>query len=119
MPRCDALSPRQIFPPPITTATCTPMSWISLICRHTSLTISGEILSELPFAFSASPLSLRMMRLYLGFWFFEAGARFLGFGIGAQMEHETFCAWKGKCRGGDRNSFELSSGRGVEGNDDA
>src|SRR5262245_13345082 len=66
MPRWLALRPRQILPPPMTMATSTPMECTSWISPQSWPTISGEILSAEPLALSASPLSLRTIRRYLG-----------------------------------------------------
>src|SRR5436305_4999892 len=67
MPRCDADTPRQMFPPPMTTDTCTPRSRTSFIRSAISRTTVGEMLSRPPRSCTASPLSFRTMRLYAGF----------------------------------------------------
>src|SRR5579884_623860 len=86
MPRCAAERPRQMFPPPITTATCTPRSRTSLMRSAISRTTAGEILSRPPRSCTASPLSLSTIRLYAGFSM-------------ARRRHQTEhgSVWKAKC----------------------
>src|SRR5438046_5403566 len=67
MPRCDADTPRQMFPPPMTTDTCTLRSRTSFIRSAISRTTVGEMLSRPPRSCTASPLSFRTIRLYAGF----------------------------------------------------
>src|SRR5688500_10978399 len=65
MPLALAASPRNRLPPPITTAVCTPISWIS----PTSLAICVVTAGSIPNACSpikASPESLRSTRRYIG-----------------------------------------------------
>src|SRR5215831_3201196 len=66
MPRSAAESPRQMLPPPITTATCTPRSRTSLMRSAMSRTTAGEMLSRPPRSWTASPLNLSTMRSYTG-----------------------------------------------------
>ena len=57
------LSPRNIFPPPMTIPICTPNSWISLICAA----YSAKRFSSIPYCFSPirlSPLNFRRILLY-------------------------------------------------------
>src|SRR5436190_15700226 len=55
-----------MFPPPMTTDTCTPRSRTSFIRSAISRTTVGEMLSRPPRSCTASPLSFKTMRLYAG-----------------------------------------------------
>src|ERR1700733_4990543 len=63
MPRCCSCAPRKKFPPPITTATCTPVRTTSAIWRATSATTSGSRPTCPPP--NISPPSLSKTRVYL------------------------------------------------------
>src|SRR5258708_4908637 len=65
MPRADNAAPRNMLPPPTTTATCTPSRDASLISRAKCDTASGSIPSPAPPA-NASPDSLRTTRCQAG-----------------------------------------------------
>ena len=96
MPRWWAERPRQIFPPPMTTATSTPRSCTSLICEQTCWTISGEILSMAAAGLEGLAAQLQDDALVLrleGLRGFFAGSRG---GHRAQIEHEARGAWEGK-----------------------
>ena len=63
-PLLAPLSPRKMFPPPMTIPICTPNSWISLICAA----YSARRFSSIPYCFSPirlSPLSFNKIRLYV------------------------------------------------------
>src|SRR5215218_8294352 len=64
MPRCCNCAPRTKLPPPITTATCTPLRTTSAICRATRCTTSGSRPTSPPP--NISPPSLRSTREYIG-----------------------------------------------------
>src|SRR5678816_4431260 len=63
MPAVEAETPRKMFPPPITTATCTPAFTTSPISWAMRTSVGGWM-PYLPSPMSASPESLRRMRRY-------------------------------------------------------
>ena len=79
-------------------AICTPSAAISLICRQMPDTISGEILSPLPEALSASPLNLRTMRRYFGFATARDFERVGAFGIVRGVNTKACELGKGKSK---------------------
>src|SRR5438105_2212990 len=65
MPSVAAVTPRKIFPPPITMAICTPALCTATISSAMLASVSASMPVRRP-PISASPESLRRMRLYLG-----------------------------------------------------
>src|SRR5438093_3858314 len=61
-----ACRPRQMLPPPTTTATCTPRETISLNCVAIRAIDSAEMPSSPPCGAKASPESLSRTRRYIG-----------------------------------------------------
>src|SRR5262245_53649854 len=64
MPRCCSWAPRKKLPPPMTTATCTPLRTTAAICRATWCTTSGSRPTWPPP--NISPPSLSSTREYIG-----------------------------------------------------
>src|SRR3954447_19550483 len=65
MPRSASVCPRNMLPPPTTTATCPPLRTTSAICRAMVATVVGSMPSDSPPA-NASPESLSSTRLQRG-----------------------------------------------------
>src|SRR5690348_8413265 len=66
MPCSATAAPRMMLPPPMTTATCAPRSWIFLISRARYFVYSGEM-PNLRSPRRASPESFSSTRPYLAF----------------------------------------------------
>jgi len=65
MPTEPPATPRKMFPPPITTATCTPMFTTSAT-SSTMRTMVARLMPKASSPISASPDSFNKMRLWAG-----------------------------------------------------